>query len=47
MAGPVDQFDLRAGNALGELLGVNRRDDAVGIAPDDQRRRGDAMDAPA
>jgi hypothetical protein len=26
-----------------ELVGISRRDDAVGFAPDDQGRRGDAV----
>ena len=30
---------------LGKLLRINRRDDAIGLAPDDQRRRGDAVAA--
>src|SRR5208282_5813874 len=47
VAGPLDQRDLRAGNALRKLLRIDRRDDAVGVAPDDQGRRRDAMDAPA
>src|SRR5690349_11551813 len=41
----VDELDPRAGNSLGELLGVSRRDNAVGVAPDDERRRADAMNA--
>ena len=45
VAGLVDQLDLRAGDALGELLRIGRRDDAVGLAPDDQRRRRDAVNA--
>ena len=45
MSGLVDRLDLGAGDALGELLRIGRRNDAVGLAPDDQGRRGDAVDA--
>src|SRR5712671_3422449 len=41
----VDEFDARSGNSLGKLLGVSRRDDAVRVAPDDERRRANAMNA--
>ena len=40
----IQHRDARLGDALGELVRVDRRDDAVGFAPDDQCRRGDAVD---
>ena len=41
----VDEFDPRSGNSLGKLLRIGRRDDAIRVAPDDERRRADAMNA--
>ena len=41
----VDEFDPRSGNSLGKLLRISRRDDAVRVAPDDERRRANAMNA--
>ena len=45
VAGARDHLDPRARNLLRKLLRIDRRDDAVGVAPDDQRRRGDAVAA--
>src|ERR1700731_2840131 len=45
MAGARDHFDPRAGDFLRELLRIDRRDDAIALAPDDQGRRGDAVAA--
>ena len=45
VSGLVDQLDPRAGNPLRELLRIGRRDDAVRLAPDDQRRRRNAVRA--
>src|SRR5207249_6167346 len=44
MAGTVNQLNTRIGDPFRELLGVGGRDDAVSTSPDDQRRRGDAVD---
>src|SRR2546422_9066937 len=45
VAGAVDRLHARAGDPPGELVGVDRRHEAVLLAPDQERRRGDAMDA--
>ena len=42
--GAIEQRHARVRNAPGELIGVDRRDDAVGFAPDDQGRHADAVD---
>src|SRR5262249_45782485 len=39
MAGGVNEFDPCVGDSSSKLLSINRRDDAVGRAPDDERRR--------
>src|SRR4051812_7943314 len=41
----VDEFDPRSGNSFGKFLRISRRDDTVRVAPDDERRRADAMNA--
>src|SRR5579863_6162136 len=41
----IDQLDARVGNQRLELLGIDRLGQAVLLAPDDQRRRGDSMSA--
>jgi hypothetical protein len=43
MSGRIDKLDPRAGNPPGKLLGIGRRNDAVRLAPDDQRRRRNAV----
>src|SRR3954464_59390 len=43
--GLVDQLNARAGNRFGEVLRIGRRDDAVLLAPDDQRRCRNTMNA--
>src|SRR5262245_16867104 len=45
VTGVVDQPDPCAADRFGELLGISRIDDAVGFAPNDQRRCRDAVDA--
>src|ERR1700722_3378022 len=44
MPGAVQHRDTRMRHAPCELVGISRRDDAVGFAPDDQGRRGDTVD---
>jgi hypothetical protein len=44
VTGLVDEFNPRSDNGLGELLRVGRRNDAIGFAPDDQRRRRNSVD---
>ena len=44
MPGAVQHRDARIRDALGEFIRISRRDDVVGVAPDDQGRRGDAVD---
>src|SRR5262249_11598543 len=39
VAGVVNEFDPCVGDSSSKLLSINRRDDAVGRAPDDERRR--------
>ena len=41
----IDHLDARPGDPLCELLRVHRRHDAVLLAPDDQRRRADPVNA--
>jgi hypothetical protein len=45
VSSPVDEFGTRSGNSPGEFLRIGQRDDAVRLAPDDQRRRCNAVDA--
>ena len=45
MPGVIDQVDPRTGNSLGKFVRILWRDDAVRLAPYDQRRRGDAVNA--
>jgi hypothetical protein len=44
MSRAVQHGDARMRDAPCELVRISRRDDAVGFAPDDQGRRGDAVD---
>jgi hypothetical protein len=39
MSGAIQHRDARMRDALREFIGIGRRDDAVGFAPDDQRGR--------
>src|SRR5580698_3995378 len=45
VTGLRDHLHAGSSDSFGEFLGVTRRDDAIGVAPDDQRRRGDPMNA--
>src|SRR5262249_37770378 len=43
VAGVVDELHPGIGDSSGKLLSINRRDDAIGRAPDDERRRRNAV----
>jgi hypothetical protein len=40
----IQHRDSRMRDALRKFIGISRRNNAVGFAPDDQGRRGDAVD---
>jgi hypothetical protein len=44
VASAIHHRHARKRDAPGELVGISRRDDAVGFASDGQGRRGDAVD---
>src|SRR6266478_7046024 len=43
----LDEFDPCVGDSSSKLLSISRRDDAVGRAPDDERRRRNPVSVPA
>src|SRR5262249_56855766 len=47
VTGLLDELDPCVADSSSKLLSIDRRDDAVGRAPDDQRRRRNPMSVPA